>query len=171
MNLVAFYMVQCYRRQGKGHEGLTVPMLLGGVKIDNENTPFDPVSFDELSAFMRGVADGAPDNTIMRLYRCPAIKQPTLATIPRGYGYSSIGGSSLSSASGNGTTMFVESEFHPKQSLLIEAVTESLWQELKEPLEAGLLSYYRNAYRKFRREDIALVRQAQEIAARIRRQL
>jgi len=47
-------------------------------------------------------------------------------------------------------------------------VTESLWQELKESLEAGVLSYYRNPYPKFRREAIALVKQAQEIAARMR---
>lgn len=142
-------------------------MLLGGVKVDNGDSPFDAVSFDELTVLMNGVANGAPNDVVMRLYRCNTTKQPTLATVLRGYGYSSVSGNSLCSTSQKGQiTLFVEKEFHQKGNLSIETIVDALWRELRKPLEAGLLSHYRNAYRKFRREDIALVEQAQEIAAR-----
>ncbi len=137
-------------------DALTVTFLVGGSRAALEKREvLAEAARLELSGLIKGFVEQAPEQHVVSISRCGAIRQPVVRLLDARYSSAAL--HAVQSETQSRRTLIVESEFAPSGSLSVSSLTERLFQELGTALCAGRFSYRRGSYDSFNDEEILFI--------------
>jgi hypothetical protein len=137
--------------------GLTVSFLMGalrnprGARLNQESV------FPELRTLLRSMMHDHPSGSVVRIYECDTLRQPTACLTDLASG--SLG-DSVTLADGVPSNLFAWQQYFSSASRKLESLVAGLCPFLEFPLCAGQFSYRDGSYQEFSSDDEEFIKRA-----------